>query len=123
MDECPFCNVKNSEIILESKHSFAIYDRFPVNAGHILIIPKQHNPNYFSLTQEEKNDVWKLVDKASSLLSKKFSPSGFNIGININKSAGQTIPHVHVHIIPRYKNDVDDPTGGVRGVIPSKQKY
>lgn len=123
MNDCPFCNVKDSEIILESKSSFAFYDKFPVNNGHILIVPKGHISNYFDLKKEEKDDLWELVDKASDLLTTKYSPSGFNIGININEAAGQTIPHVHIHLIPRYKNDVEDPTGGVRGVIPSKQKY
>ncbi len=123
MKECPFCNVNDSGIILESKYSLAVYDKFPVNKGHLLIIPKRHIANYFALTQNEKNDIWKLADKASEFLTNKHSPSGFNIGINVNKSAGQTIPHVHIHIIPRYTNDVKDPTGGVRGVIPEKQKY
>ncbi len=123
MKECPFCNVNDSAIILESKYSFAVYDKFPVNKGHLLIIPKSHISNYFALTQNEKNDIWKLTDKASEFLTEKYSPSGFNIGINVNKSAGQTIPHVHIHLIPRYKNDAKDPTGGVRGVIPEKQKY
>ena len=123
MDKCPFCNINNSEIILESEYSVAIHDKFPVNNGHTLIIPKRHTSNYFSLKKEEKKDIWNFVDEIAKLLTKKFSPAGFNIGVNINKSAGQTIPHVHIHVIPRYKNDVDDPTGGVRGVIPSKQKY
>jgi len=123
MNNCPFCNINKSDIILESKLSLVFYDKFPVNKGHILIISKRHTSNYFELTQEEKNDIWKLVDKASELLTRKYYPTGFNIGININKSAGQTIHHIHIHLIPRYINDVADPAGGVRGVIPSKQKY
>ena len=81
MNDCPFCNVKDSEIILESKNSFALYDKFPVNNGHLLIVPKCHISNYFDLKKEEKNDLWELVDKASDLLTIKYSPSGFNIGI------------------------------------------
>ena len=123
MDKCPFCNITDKEIVHESKYTFAIYDKFPVNKGHLLLISKRHIPNYFSLSKKEKDDIWELADKAYNLLNKNFSPSGFNIGVNINETAGQTIPHVHVHIIPRYKNDVADPTGGVRGVIPSRQKY
>ena len=123
MDKCPFCNIVDKETVLESKYTFAIYDKFPVNKGHFLLISKRHISNYFSLSKKEKDDIWELADKAYNLLNKNFSPSGFNIGANINETAGQTIPHVHVHIIPRYKNDVADPTGGVRGVIPSRQKY
>lgn len=123
MNECPFCNIDDSKIILSSDLSLAFYDKFPVNKGHIIVISKRHTPNYFELIQKEKNDIWKLVDEAQYILTEKLSPTGFNIGINVNKSAGQTIHHVHIHLIPRFDNDVGDPTGGVRGVIPSKQKY
>jgi len=122
-NDCIFCKISDSEIVLRSKHSLAFYDKFPVNEGHLLIISRRHISNYFELLQKEKSDMWRLVDQASDLLKEKFSPTGFNIGINVNKSAGQTIHHVHIHLIPRFDNDVEDPTGGVRGVIPSKQKY
>lgn len=123
MNECIFCKITDSDIVLSSKYSLAFYDKFPVNEGHLIIVSRRHTSNYFDLPQIEKNDIWKLVDQASDLLKGKLSPTGFNIGININKSAGQTIHHVHIHLIPRFDNDVKDPTGGVRGVIPSKQKY
>ncbi len=123
MNECIFCKIVDSDIVLSSKYSLAFYDKFPVNKGHLIIISRRHTSNYFDLPQIEKSDIWELVDKASELLKEKLSPTGFNIGINVNKSAGQTIHHVHIHLIPRFDNDVDDPTGGVRGVILSKQKY
>ena len=103
--------------------SFAIYDGFPVNEGHVLIIPKRHTANYFDLTADEQADCFKLLNNVKEKIKEKFNPDGFNVGININEVAGQTVPHVHVHLIPRYKGDVEEPNGGVRGVIPSKKIY
>ncbi len=123
-NNCPFCEViKQKSWIMESTHFFAIYDKYPVNLGHLLVIPKRHVSDYFELSKEELDDCLSFLERGKNLLNDKFNPDGFNIGINIGKSAGQTIFHVHIHLIPRYKNDVEDPTGGVRGVIPSKQKY
>lgn len=119
---CPFCKLER-ELILESKLSFAIYDGFPVNNGHTLIVSKRHIANYFDLTKEEQKDCFTLLNKLKELIQSKYNPDGFNVGININKSAGQTIPHVHIHVIPRYQGDVVEPRGGVRGVIPSKKNY
>ena len=123
MKDCPFCNINPERVILESNQSFAIFDGFPVNEGHVLIIPKTHIQNYFDLSGIEKRDIWELSEKVKILIENQFSPDGINIGINIGEYAGQTIPHCHIHIIPRYSGDVIDPKGGVRGVIPSKQKY
>lgn len=119
---CPFCNLER-EKIMESEMSFAIYDGFPVNEGHVLIIPKRHTANYFDLTADEQADCFKLLNNVKEKIKEKFNPDGFNVGININEVAGQTVPHVHVHLIPRYKGDVEEPNGGVRGVIPSKKIY
>lgn len=123
MKDCIFCNIQHKEIIIESKLSHAIYDKFPVNKGHVLIIPKKHISSYFDLEVEEKNDLWDLVEKTKEILDDKFNPDGYNVGINIGKEAGQTIFHCHIHLIPRYLNDIKHPEGGVRAVIPSKQKY
>ena len=123
MPECPFCNIEPTRIIEKRKLSLAFFDKFPVSVGHALIIPKRHEPNYLNLTSEEKLDIEKLTNSVINYLKMKYSPDGFNIGINIGKAAGQTISHCHIHIIPRYEGDMDDPTGGVRGVIPKKQKY
>jgi len=122
--DCPFClNNLTSEILLENNFSYAIYDKFPVSKGHILIIPKQHNSNYFDLSLEEQKECLILLNNAKKILDKEFKPDGYNVGININKDAGQTIWHAHIHLIPRYNGDVEEPRGGVRGVIPFKKNY
>jgi len=121
---CPFCYLdKEREIIIETPEVYAIYDLFPVSKGHALIILKRHCSNYFDLTTKEQIACWEMVNKIALILNEKFHPDGFNIGININKAGGQTIPHIHIHIIPRYLNDMRNPEGGVRGVIPNKRKY
>ena len=119
---CPFCNLE-SEKILESELSLAIYDRFPVNEGHALIIPKRHTSNYFDLSLEEQKDCIELLNRVKLIIQEKHNPEGLNVGININEAAGQTVPHVHIHLIPRYEGDVKEPRGGVRGVIPNKKIY
>ena len=121
---CPFCNPDSErELLLESATAYAMFDKFPVSNGHTLIIPKKHCSNYFELSFKEQSACWFMLNKAKEILTKEFKPDGFNIGININDSAGQTVPHVHIHIIPRYKDDVEEPRGGVRGVIPEKKSY
>jgi len=119
---CPFCN-PTREIIINSPYAFAIFDKFPVSKGHMLIIPKVHVSDYFDLDAEIKNGLTELLDRAKNFLDEKFSPDGYNIGINAGEAAGQTVWHVHVHLIPRYKGDTTNPRGGVRGVIPDKQQY
>lgn len=122
--DCPFCNPDPArELILESATAYAIYDKFPVNEGHALIIPKKHYSDYFDLSFKEQSACVFMLNKLKEVVSQKFNPDGFNVGINIGESAGQTVNHVHIHLIPRYKGDVEDPRGGVRGVIPGKQKY
>lgn len=121
--DCPFCEVSDSEIVLNNELCFARWDKFPVSDGHALIIPFRHFSNYFDATQREKNAIWSLVEDVKHEIRQEHSPDGYNIGVNIGRAAGQTIPHLHVHIIPRYEGDMDDPKGGIRGVIPKKQKY
>lgn len=120
--DCPFCDI-NREIILESDLCLAFYDQYPVNKGHTLVIPKRHVKDYFELSQEEVYDVWQMVGKVQEFLEIEYNPNGYNIGFNVGRDAGQTIDHVHIHVIPRYKGDMEDPTGGVRHVIPEKGKY
>lgn len=124
-EECLFCKWKEEKekIILENDLAFARFDGFPVNEGHILILTKRHIKDFFLTTQEEKNAIFELMDKAKKIIDKKYNPSGYNIGINCGISAGQTVMHVHVHLIPRYNGDVENPRGGIRGVIPKKQNY
>lgn len=122
--DCPFCNPDpEREIILESATAYAIYDKFPVNKGHALIIPKRHCADYFQLSFKEQSACWFILNKTREIIAEKFNPDGFNIGINVNEMAGQTIQHVHIHLIPRYSGDIENPEGGVRGVIPKKRLY
>lgn len=124
MDNCPFCRVKfEREIIASSAHSLAFFDGFPVSPGHTLIIPRRHVASFFDLSQEERQDMFTLADDVKHILDERFHPDGYNIGVNIGEAAGQSIFHVHLHLIPRYVDDVPNPRGGVRGVIPSKQSY
>ena len=122
--DCPFCNPDSErELIVESATAYAIYDKFPVNDGHALIIPKRHCENYFDLTFKEQAACMFMLNKVKEIVTGKFNSDGFNVGINVGEKAGQTVKHVHIHLIPRYDGDVEDPRGGVRGVIPIKQTY
>ena len=119
--ECIFCKMK--DYILENELAYAIYDKYPVGKGHMLFIPKRHVKDFFDITKEEREAIFDLIDEGKKLLDEKYSPDSYNVGINCGEHAGQTIMHVHVHLIPRYIGDMKDPTGGVRGVIPEKMKY
>lgn len=122
--KCTFCDLEpERNTIAESPSAFAIFDKYPVSKGHALIISKRHCANYFELSAEEQLACWSLLNKVKDVLNKSFNPDGFNVGININEAAGQTVSHVHIHLIPRYKGDVEDPRGGVRGVIPDRKNY
>ena len=109
--------------VLENEIGFVVYDAFPVGEGHCLVVPKRVYSNYFDSTPEEVQGLHELVFKTKQLLDEKFNPDSYNVGINCGEHAGQTVPHVHIHLIPRYKGDMENPRGGVRGVIPEKQKY
>ena len=120
---CVFCDMNKNDYIFENKTCFAKYDDYPVSPGHILVIPKRHFPSFFTATIEEYSDILKLIDIAQEHLIQQYNPDRFNLGVNIGEAAGQTVMHLHVHLIPRYKGDIEDPRGGVRGVIPDKQIY
>ena len=115
--------LENRDKLFENEVGFVIFDKYPVNEGHCLIIPKRVYSDYFDSTPEELNGLNELIFKTKTYLDNEYQPTGYNIGINSGKDSGQTVFHLHIHLIPRYKGDMDDPTGGVRGVIPSKQKY
>ena len=122
--DCLFCGIDHSRIIAENDLCYAIRDSFPVTPMHTLIIPKRHVADYFDLYQPELNTIHSMLqDQRQQILTADPTVSGFNVGINAGADAGQTIFHVHVHLIPRRRDDVADPRGGVRGVIPDKQKY
>ena len=115
--------INTKKFIMENELAFAIYDKYPVNKGHVLIIPKRHFANYFDSTEEEIAAFYELIKKVKTLLDKDFRPDGYNIGININEAAGQTIFHLHIHLIPRYNGDVNNPRGGVRNLKKALVEY
>ena len=121
---CLFCNINESGCTHKNNLAYASYDSYPVSDDHCLIIPKRHIESYFELSNEELvacNDLIKIVK--DEILIKDKTVKGFNIGSNINKTAGQSIMHCHIHLIPRREGDVENPQGGVRSVIPKKQHY
>jgi len=122
--DCPFCELPPERIVSENELALAFRDGFPVTEYHTLIIPKRHVSDYFGLFQPERNAMQSLMEEQRSVIL-EMDPkiSGFNIGINAGAAAGQTVFHCHMHLIPRRKGDVAEPRGGVRGVIPAKQKY
>ena len=124
-EDCIFCSKTNCKVISSSKHFFIIRDTsYPVTKHHTLIITNRHIDDFFDLTEDEMSDLDKVLKKQKKELKNLDKDiSAFNVGVNIGKDAGQSIMHCHIHLIPRRKGDVEDPRGGVRGVIPEKQKY
>lgn len=120
---CPFCTLDPSRIILSNDYAVAIRDGFPVSEGHTLIIPKRHIDSLFEATAEEQAALFELLGQTRQQLLDELSPNGFNIGINDGAAAGQTVMHLHIHLIPRYVGDQPDPRGGVRWIFPDKAAY
>ena len=121
---CPFCQTDTLKVIGENAYAFAIYDKFPVTKHNTLILSKCHVVDYFKLSAEEYEAIHELLLRQRKRLQELDETiTGFNVGVNIGKDAGQTIFHVHIHLIPRREGDVEDPHGGVIGVIAAKQKY
>lgn len=121
--DCPFCDVPKDSVVAESRHAFAIRDRYPVSRGHTLVIPTAHAKTLFDRSADTQADLWRLVAKVRDQLRSAFNPDGFNIGINEGRVAGQTVEHAHVHLIPRFAGDVADPRGGMRWVLPGRAAY
>ncbi len=120
---CPFCNPVAEAIVADNELCYARHDRYPVNPGHLLVIPFRHVSDYFELTPAEGAAILDLISICRSLIEEQYSPDGYNIGVNVGEAAGQTIPHVHFHVIPRYAGDVKYARGGIRAVIPDKRHY
>jgi len=122
---CPFClKESNLTIVEEYGSAFALEDTYPVTKGHLLVIPRRHTPDFFSMTPQEVSDAEHLLRLLRERISSQDSTiTGFNIGVNCGISAGQTILHAHIHLIPRRDGDTPDPRGGVRGVIPERMWY
>jgi diadenosine tetraphosphate (Ap4A) HIT family hydrolase len=120
---CVFCTLPLARIIADSEHGLVVRDAYPVSPGHTLIIPKRHVGSFFDLTADERVNLLSLLDKAKAGIDHEFRPAAYNIGINDGPAAGQTVPHLHLHLIPRYNGDREDPRGGVRWIIPEKADY
>jgi diadenosine tetraphosphate (Ap4A) HIT family hydrolase len=121
---CPFCNNDISQRkIKDGNLVFSVYDKYPVNKGHILVITKRHCSNYFLLSEAEKSEAWQMISEMEVWVRDRYNPDGFNIGINVSEAAGQTVQHVHIHLIPRYIGDMKDPTGGIRHCVENKGYY
>src|SRR5262245_57291394 len=122
-NQCPFCNLPSGRIVDRSAYGVVILDGFPISPGHTLVIPHRHIGSFFDLHDDERSDLLTLLDTAKRKLDTEFSPHGYNIGINDGPAAGQTVPHLHIHLIPRFTGDRVDPRGGVRWIIAEKADY
>lgn len=120
---CPFCALPPERIMHRTEHLVAIRDAFPVTPGHTLLIPRRHVVSLFSVTVLEWVELGQLLAEVRAALWGEFQPDGFNLGVNDGVAAGQTVMHLHVHLIPRYGGDQPDPRGGVRWIVPGKAKY
>lgn len=123
--ECEFCKIGNlkKDMVTEDKYFFIKRDSHPVSKGHTLVIPKRHICSLLELKRKEAESLYSMLKRAKAIIQKNYGPNGFNFGVNEGKAGGQTIEHLHIHIIPRYKGDVESPEGGVRNIIPGKGKY
>ena len=119
--DCPFCHADGA--VFQNGLAFALPDKSPVTPGHMLLIPRRHVADRFETTAEVRRNLLALADESRAWLLKERAPDGFNLGVNVGEAAGQTVFHVHLHLIPRYRGDVANPRGGVRGVIPAHQNY
>lgn len=120
-EKCVFC--AREDLFMENQLAWMKYDKYPVSPGHSLIITKRHIESFFDTTPEERQAINELLEETKKLLDQQYNPDGYNIGVNCGEAAGQSIMHLHVHLIPRYRGDIDNPKGGVRGVVPDKRIY
>ena len=121
-EHCIFCEPED-RIILENDLAYAMFDKFPVSEGHALVIPKRHVAGYFDLLFEEQIACLMIINDLKKMIDKKYNPDGYNVGVNVGRTAGQSVFHVHIHLIPRYEGDIDNPLGGIRNVIANKADY
>ena len=120
---CPFCSPDPERVFHEGDMVFALWDGFPVNPGHALIIPRRHIGSWFDATDQEQAEILAMVSRVREAIEAEHAPNGYNMGINDGEAAGQTVGHLHLHVIPRYEGDVEDPRGGIRWVIPERARY
>jgi diadenosine tetraphosphate (Ap4A) HIT family hydrolase len=122
-EDCPFCQVAAERAVAESALTLTMRDAFPVSPGHTLVIPKRHFAGLFEATADEIAEIWQALRLAAADLSAKYGPDGLNVGVNVGAAAGQTVMHLHVHLIPRYSGDQPDPRGGIRRIFPELADY
>lgn len=120
---CPFCTLPPERIVAANNVGWVVRDAYPVSPGHTLIIPRRHMGSFFELSADERLGLLALLDEARAALQAGHAPQGYNIGVNDGPAAGQTVPHLHIHLIPRYAGDRADPRGGVRWVLPDRAQY
>ncbi|MEW9672865.1 HIT family protein [Ammoniphilus sp. 3BR4] len=120
---CPFCNMPKEQLILENDLAQAFYDKYPVQKGHLLVVSKRHAETYFDAKPEEILAIHQLIRKGKEIIDQEYYPDGYNIGVNVGQYGGQTVMHLHFHLIPRYKGDIEDPRGGIRKAIPNLVPY
>jgi diadenosine tetraphosphate (Ap4A) HIT family hydrolase len=123
MSSCPFCSIDSTQSIRKTDTATALFDTFPVSEGHTLVVPRRHVASIYGLPAVEQTALWEMVGDVRRDLIARFGVEAFNIGVNDGAAAGQTIPHAHIHVIPRRPGDVKDPRGGVRWVIAEKAAY
>lgn len=122
-DTSPFLSVPEDEWIASNTMGFAIRDRYPVTPGHSLVVPRRVIETWWEASAEERVGLWELVDAVKQQLDEEYRPDGYNVGFNQGRAGGETIGHLHIHVIPRRFGDVPDPTGGIRHVIPGRGNY
>jgi len=122
---CPFCDIPARDRLLETDLVIGFLDRYPVSPGHMLLVPRRHVPTWFDATDDERTALVRAIDAAVELIERRSArtPDGYNVGFNAGEAAGQTVMHLHLHVIPRFGGDVDDPRGGIRGAVPDKRLY
>jgi diadenosine tetraphosphate (Ap4A) HIT family hydrolase len=120
---CPFCDPPEDRVFAQDQLAIALWDGYPVSPGHALIVPRRHIPSWFDASVPEQSALLALVCAVKPVIDHRYKPDGYNIGINSGAAAGQTVFHLHIHVIPRFEGDVDDPRGGVRHVISAKANY
>ncbi len=121
--DCPFCRIPTGGALLSNEAALAIPDAFPVCGGHTLVVPRAHVASVFDLPPAVQAQLWRLVADVRALLIEQFNARAFNVGVNDGLAAGQTVPHAHIHVIPRFAGDVADPRGGIRWVLPERAAY
>ena len=120
---CPFCNPDPARVFHEGSNVLGLWDGFPVSPGHALVVPRRHVADWFEARDEERLGLLDAIAVARAAILERHQPDGFNVGMNLGRAAGQTVMHLHLHVIPRYEGDAQDPRGGVRWVLPDRADY